>query len=213
LKTPGIQLNHSHQLPKNMEIILASFNRHKAREIGAIMAPVGVRSLGEFGIEIDFDAVEDGSTFEENAFKKVRAAAARVSGIIAADDSGLEVEALGGRPGILSARYGGAEIPDAERCRLLIEELKDVPDAARGARFTCVVAVRYPGGREETFTGELRGMITRKLRGAGGFGYDPVMFVPELGRTVAELAPDEKNSISHRAKAFAALRGSMLGGG
>lgn len=193
-----------------MEIILASFNKHKALEIGAIAAPVAVRSLGEFGVEIDFDAVEDGATYEENAFKKVRAAAARVSGLIAADDSGLEVAALGGRPGILSARYGGAEIPDADRCRLLLEEMKDVPDGDRAARFVCVVAVRHPDGSEQIFTGELRGIITRELRGQGGFGYDPVVYIPELGRTVAELTPDEKNRISHRAKAFAALRDSLL---
>jgi XTP/dITP diphosphohydrolase len=193
-----------------MEIILASFNRHKAREVGEIMAPVGVKSLVEFGIEIDFDAVEDGATYEENAFKKVQAAAVYTKGIIAADDSGLEVAALGGRPGLLSARYGGAEIPDSDRCKLLLEEMKHVPDEQRGARFVCKVAVIFPDGREALYTGECRGVIIRELRGAGGFGYDPVLFLPERGVTVAELTPEEKNKISHRAIAFRALRDDLL---
>jgi len=193
-----------------MEIILASFNEHKAREVGRIMAPVAVKALGEFGVVMDFDAVEDGATYEENAFKKVRAAAAHVNGIIAADDSGLEVDALGGRPGLLSARYGGAEISDADRCRVLLDEMKDVPDDKRGARFVCIVAVLFPDGREAVFTGECRGVIIRELRGSSGFGYDPVMLLPERGVTVAEISPDEKNRISHRAIAFRALRDALL---
>ncbi len=193
-----------------MEIILASFNENKAREIGGIMSPIAVRTLGEFGVGIDFDAVEDGTTYEENAFKKVRAAAAHVNGIIAADDSGLEVYALGGRPGLLSARYGGAETSDADRCRILLEEMKDIPDDNRGARFVCVVAVLFPDGRESVFTGECRGVITREVRGAGGFGYDPVMLLPERGLTVAEIASAEKNRISHRAIAFRAFRDSLM---
>ena len=195
-----------------MEIILASYNAHKAREIGEIMSPVRVKSLAEFGVELDFDAIEDGATYEENAIKKARAASARVKGIVAADDSGLEVESLGGRPGLLSARYGGAEIPDADRCRLLLDEMKDMPDGRRGARFVCVVAALFPDGREAIFTGECRGVIIREMRGGRGFGYDPVMFLPGRGLTVAELSPEEKNRISHRAIAFKALRDSLLYG-
>ncbi|MFA6447923.1 MAG: RdgB/HAM1 family non-canonical purine NTP pyrophosphatase [bacterium] len=193
-----------------MEIILASFNAHKAREVGEIMAPVAVKSLKEFGVAIDFDAVEDGETYEENAFKKARAAAAHVAGIIAADDSGLEVDALDGRPGLLSARYGGAEISDFERCRLLLEEMKDVPDGRRGARFVCKVAVLFSDGRETLYEGECRGIITRELRGSGGFGYDPVLFLPDRGLTVADLSAEEKNEISHRAIAFRALRSDLM---
>ena len=189
-----------------MEIILASYNEHKAREIGEIMAPIAVRSLGGLGVSMDFDSVEDGGTYAENALKKARAAALRVKGIIVSDDSGLEVEALCGRPGLYSARYGGADITDSERCRLLLEQMKDVPDGRRAARFVCVVAALFPDGREELFEGECAGLIAREPRGADGFGYDPVMYLPERGLTIAELTPAEKNRISHRSAAFNKLK-------
>ncbi len=195
-----------------MEIILASYNAHKAREIGAIMSPIVVKSLGELGVEMDFDAVEDGETYSENALKKVHAAAAHVKGIIVSDDSGLEVAALDGRPGLLSARYGGADITDQERCGLLLDEMKTVPDGKRAARFVCIVAALFPDGREELFEGELAGVITREIRGGSGFGYDPVIFLPERGVTVAELAPGEKNKISHRSTAFGKLKQYLLNG-
>jgi len=195
-----------------LEFILASFNENKAREISRIAAPVRARSLSSLGVEIDFDAVEDGLTYEENAFKKASAAAEHVTGVIAADDSGLEVEALGGAPGLMSARYGGPGLSDEQRCLRLLEEMRDVPDHARAARFVCVVAVIFPDGSRRVFTGEQRGVITRELRGSLGFGYDPVLFLPELGLTVAELEPEIKNRISHRAIAFSKFKEFLLSG-
>jgi XTP/dITP diphosphohydrolase len=193
------------------EIILASFNKNKAFEIGKIMLPVRVRCLADFGVDIDFDAVEDGETYKENALKKMLAAAARVDGIIAADDSGLEVEALGGRPGLLSARYGGADISDMRRCMLLLDEMKNIPEGQRRAKFICIVAARFPDGSHRFFDGELPGTITFEPRGASGFGYDPVVFLPDRGLTVAQLEYEEKNRISHRAQAFLKLRKELIG--
>ena len=192
------------------EIILASFNKNKAREIDKIMDPVRVKCLADLGVDIDFDAVEDADTYRENAIKKVRAACAYVSGIVCADDSGLEVAALDGRPGVHSARYGGPGLDDAMRYTKLLEDLAGVPASRRSARFVCVVAVQHPDGREEFFEGEMRGVIAEAPRGASGFGYDLVMFLPELGRTVAEISAEEKNRISHRAAAFRAFRQSLL---
>ena len=194
-----------------MEIILASFNKNKAREIESIMAPVRVKCLADFGVEIDFDAVEDADTYRENAVKKVRAAAAHVSGILCADDSGLEVDALHGGPGVFSARYGGPGLDDALRYTKLLEDMRGVPEQNRGARFVCVVAARFADGREMFFEGELRGVIAKAPRGASGFGYDPVMFLPDRGKTVAEISADEKNQISHRPLAFCKFRDHLLG--
>lgn len=194
------------------EIILASFNTNKAREIESIMSPVKVRCCADLGVDVDFDAVEDGDTYHENAKKKVEAVAALAGGVIVADDSGLEVDALGGRPGVLSARYGGAEISDPERYALLLDELRDVPGERRGARFVCVVAARFPGGEMQYFEGELRGVIASEPHGSNGFGYDPVVFLPGRGLTVAQIPASEKNQISHRAEAFRKLRAVLLGG-
>lgn len=193
-----------------MEIILASFNKNKAREIEQILSPVAVKCLADLGVNMDFDAIEDADTYRENALIKVRAAAAHASGIICADDSGLEVDALDGRPGVLSARYGGPGLDDAMRYTKLLEELRGVPEARRGARFVCVVAARFPDGRETCFEGELRGVIATAPRGSSGFGYDPVMYLPGLGKTVAEIPLHEKNRISHRAAAFLKLRDHLL---
>jgi len=193
-----------------MEIILASFNRNKAREIEKIVAPVAVRSLADFGVELDFDALETADTYEGNALIKVRAAAEHVKGIIVADDSGLEVDALGGRPGVHSARYGGAEIPDRDRCKVLLDEMKDIPSGRRAARFVCCVALRLEDGSEKFFRGALEGSIHTEVIGESGFGYDPVFLLPDSGLTVAQISSAEKNSISHRAKAFQALRDYLL---
>lgn len=193
-----------------MEIILATFNENKAREIAAIMAPVRVKSLAEFGVEIDFDAVEDADTYEENAFKKARAAAEHVEGIIVADDSGLEVDALGGGPGVHSARYAGEGASGEALYTKLLGELEGTPREKRGARFVCMVAVRYPDGAEESIEGECRGEIADAPRGGGGFGYDPVFLLPGRGRTMAEITASEKNELSHRAAAFRALKKMLL---
>ena len=188
-----------------MEIILASFNRGKAREIEKIVSPIAARSLADFGLSIDFDSIENAGTYEGNALIKARAAAEHVSGIIVADDSGLEVDAIGGRPGVLSARYGGADISDAKRYEFLLDEMLGVPEEKRTARFVCCVAARFEDGSERIFTGKLEGRIHTEPLGSDGFGYDPVFLLPG-GLTVAQLTPEEKNRISHRAAAFSALK-------
>lgn len=193
-----------------MEIILASFNRDKAKEIEKIVAPIKVKCLADMGVSIDFDEIETGSTFEENALIKARAAAEIADGISVADDSGLEVEALGGRPGILSARYGGAAAGYAQKCELMLDEMKNVPREKRSARFVCVVAARFPEGNEKIFEGECRGAIHTEPLGASGFGFDPVFFLPQLGKTMAQISLDEKNLISHRAAAFRKLKEFLL---
>jgi XTP/dITP diphosphohydrolase len=182
-------------------LLIATANAHKLREYAALLADVPARllSLADTGIEALPE--ETGATFEENALLKARYCA-RASGLPSlADDSGLEVDALGGEPGVHSNRWAGPGRSDADRVRLLLERVRDVPEDDRGARFVCIVAVVLPDGAERTFRGVLEGRLETRPRGAGGFGYDPILYLPELGRTVAELPADEKNRISHRARA------------
>ncbi|MFH1538541.1 MAG: RdgB/HAM1 family non-canonical purine NTP pyrophosphatase [bacterium] len=194
-----------------MEFVLATENRHKAREIGEIVAPVKVLCLLDLDVEVSLAGVEDGDTYEENAIKKARKVAETVKGkIIVGDDSGIEVAALGGRPGILSARYGGDGLDDAKRYELLLKELEGVEGEGRAALFVCVAAAVYPDGTERYFRGECAGVITGGPRGEGGFGYDPVFFVPESGKTMAEMTPEEKHRVSHRGNAFRKLRDALL---
>ena len=189
-----------------MEIILASFNRDKAREIEKIVSPISVQCLADIGVEIDFDEIETGETYEENALIKARAAAAHVNGVIVADDSGLDIDTLGGRPGIHSARYGGAGSGYARQCDLLLEEMKEIPAGQRGAKFVCVVAAILPDGTEHIFRGECAGEIHTEAAGNSGFGFDPVFYLPTRNLTMAQISPDEKNAISHRAEAFRKLK-------
>lgn len=193
-----------------MQIILASNNANKAEEIRRITAPVEVVTLAELGLNVPFDAVEDGATYEENALKKVRVVGDRANGIVVADDSGLEVDALGGRPGIHSARYGGPGLNDRLRCEYLLHEMEMDQCATRAARFICVVAARFPDGTEKIFRGVLEGEITRDIRGESGFGYDPVFLLLEEYLTLAQIGPKEKNRISHRAIAFGLLKDFLL---
>ncbi len=149
--------------------------------------------------------VEDGNTFLENALKKARTIAALTGETCLADDSGLEVAALGGAPGIYSSRYAGEGAKDDENNRKLLADLKGVPPAERGAAFRCVLVLCRPDGRHHSFEGRWAGRIAEAPAGKGGFGYDPVFFLPGQGVTVAELPPGIKNRISHRAEAFAKL--------
>ena len=186
-----------------MKLILASNNAHKLREIRAILGGdfEEIVSLREAGI--DHETVEDGQTFLENAEKKAREIA-ELSGCCAlADDSGLCVDALGGAPGIYSARFCGVHGDDAANNRLLLEKLEGVED--RGAHFTCAVALVRPDGSSVCAEGYFYGQIAREETGSNGFGYDPLFFVPEYGCTSAELPPETKNAISHRANALKAL--------
>ncbi len=189
-----------------MKILLASRNPGKAREVRAALEglPVCVITLDEAGL--DLVGEEAGSTYAENALVKAEAAC-RAGGLPAlADDSGIEVDALPGELGVRSARFGGAGLDDGGRNRLLLERMEAVAEEARGARFVCVLAFFRPDGWFAFFEGELRGLLLRAPQGEGGFGYDPLLYLPPLGRSVAELDVEAKNAISHRGKALAAFR-------
>ena len=186
-----------------MKLIIASNNAHKLQEIRAILGDHfgEILSMREAGIE--HETVEDGTTFMENALKKARELAA-ISGCCAiADDSGLCVDALDGAPGIYSARFSGVHGDDAANNRLLLQKLEGVED--RGAHYTCAIALCWPDGRMLTAEDYLFGEIARDERGTGGFGYDPLFLLPELGLRTAELPPGGKNEISHRGKALRKL--------
>jgi XTP/dITP diphosphohydrolase len=188
------------------ELVLATRNRHKAQELASLLSDLGIfiRTIDAFP-QVP-DVIEDGKTCEANAIKKARAVS-RATGLLAvADDTGLEVDALGGRPGVYAARYAGEHVTYEDNWRKLLRELSGVPHDRRTARFITVAAIASPSGEVQVAEGQLQGVITEEPAGAQGFGYDPVFFVPELGKTLAELSPDEKNRISHRAKAFAQVR-------
>lgn len=187
-------------------LLVATNNEGKLREYRDLLAglPVELVSLREAGIDLEVE--ETGQTFAENAVIKA-SCYARASGLCTlADDSGLEVDALRGEPGVMSARYAGPQATDADRVKLLLDRMKTVPDDQRSARFRCVIAVASPSGQVEISEGTIEGVITWEPRGQYGFGYDPVFYIPEMTRTMAELPPAVKNRISHRARAAAGAR-------
>ncbi len=194
------------------EIVIATRNGHKLAEIRAILAEAGFLILGLDEFDGAPDVEEDGATFEANAAKKAEAAARATGRVAVADDSGLVVEALGGAPGVMSARYAGAGGDGGANNALLLRELDGVPDGRRTARFVCVVAAARTGRRTRLFRGDCGGRIIRELRGEAGFGYDPLFFSDELGMTFAEAAPGEKNRASHRGRALALLREALASG-
>lgn len=184
------------------ELVLATRNRHKGEELAALLGDLGItiRTLDEFpGAP---DVVEDGDTCEANAVKKARAIAEFTRLPAVADDTGLEVDALGGRPGVYAARYAGENATYEDNCGKLLRELTGVPRERRTARFLTVAAIALPSDGIRVAQGTLDGMISEQPSGTLGFGYDPIFFVPELGKTLAQLSTDQKNRISHRAKAF-----------
>lgn len=188
-------------------MLVATRNAGKVAEIAAITAPLGYRVLSAADVPGLPEVDETGMTFSENARLKALSAAAHAGVLTLADDSGLEVDALGGRPGVYSARFAGEGATDEANNARLLDELRGVPPERRGARYVCVIALAAPDGAGGAqvlgeFRGELEGRIADGPRGAGGFGYDPLMELPELGRTVAELSMAEKNEISHRARAL-----------
>lgn len=188
------------------EILLATRNPDKGRELGALLGRLGIRirTLADFPSAPEVE--EDGTTCEENAIKKAREIARATGMPSVADDTGLEVDALGGRPGVYAARYAGEEASYEDNCRKLLLELAGVPLPKRTARFLTVAAIAFPSGDVHVTHGKLEGVITEQSVGDRGFGYDPVFLVPELNRTLAQLTADEKNRISHRAKAFVQMR-------
>lgn len=179
-------------------LLLATKNLGKIAEFRQLLDGCGweIVTPAELGLNLEID--ESGQTYRENATIKA-VGYAQASGLVAlADDSGLEVDALGGRPGIMSARYAGTDRTDQERVQALLQELADVPDEERSARFRAVIAVADSKGRVEQVDGTMEGRIAHEPRGENGFGYDPIFLLPERGLTTAELPPDEKHAISHR---------------
>ena len=195
-------------------LLVATHNPGKLQELRALLAgaPYDLVSLPDLGVTGDVE--ETGSTLEENAALKARAYASMTGVATLADDSGLEVDALGGEPGVRSARYAGDDATDAQRTAFLLRRLEDIPEGRWTARFRCVLAIAWPHDAPEYdmeyHVGECRGRIVREPRGSGGFGYDPVFLLPSLGKTMAELSAGEKNEVSHRGaaarKAAAALK-------
>jgi len=182
-----------------MKIVLASNNKHKLEEYKKILSPLGFEVISQSEAGVDIEVEETGTTFEENALLKAKAVHEACALPVFADDSGLEVDFLGGRPGIYSARYAGKDATDRERCEKILEELKGVEPSKRTARFVCVIQYIDKNGNAKTARGKCNGIIGETMSGKGGFGYDPI-FVFE-GKSFAEMGPEEKNRVSHRARA------------
>ena len=182
-----------------MKIIAATKNKNKLREFGEILKGFEIISQEDAGVDIDVE--ETGTTFEENSMLKAKAIFEATGTAAIADDSGLCVDALDGQPGVYSARYGGEGYDDAGRVQLLLKNMKDVPDENRAARFVCAITL-VDGNGVITARGECEGKINYEPKGENGFGYDPVFFVEQFGKTMAQITPEQKNEISHRGKAL-----------
>ena len=191
------------------KIIFATGNANKMVEVRMILADCGyeIVSMKEAGIDIDI--VEDGKTFEENAIIKATAISKTKEAegcVVLADDSGLEVDYMDGAPGIYSARWQGEDTPYSIKNQMIIDALADAKEEERTARFVCAIAAAFPDGPVTTRRGVIEGMIAHQPAGENGFGYDPIFFLPEYGKTTAELAPEDKNKISHRGRALEKIR-------
>ncbi len=202
-----------------MRIVFATGNKDKMKEIRRILGDLDAEILSMKEAGVFEDVVEDGTTFSENAAIKASAIyklleekdpEAAKETVVLADDSGLEVDFLGGEPGIYSARYLGKDTPYTEKNRIIIERLKDAEGEERSARFVCAIAACLPGGKMLGTLGKMEGRIGYEIAGENGFGYDPIFFLPEYGKTSAEISPEEKNAISHRGKALRAME-KLLG--
>jgi XTP/dITP diphosphohydrolase len=183
-------------------VVLATRNQDKVKEIQALLSEASLIFLSLADFPDLPEVVEDGATCQENAVKKARETAARTGHWALADDTGLEVDALDGRPGVYAARYAGEGATYADNCEKLLEELKHIPLEQRGARFLTVMALSDPEGHTQTVEGELLGQIAEQFYGSHGFGYDPVFYVPTAHKTLAEMTLEEKNALSHRGKAL-----------
>ena len=186
-----------------MKVVLASKNRHKLEEISKITEKFDMELVLQSELGVDIDVEETGTTFEENSFLKAEAVM-KATGLPAlADDSGIAVDALNGEPGVYSARYGFDDtLNDWGRLELLLKNTEQVPDGQRQAQFVCVITMVTPEGLTIQARGEIHGELTREPKGENGFGYDPIFYYPPLGKTTAELSPEEKNQVSHRANAL-----------
>lgn len=193
-----------------MPLLIATGNAGKLAEFRRLLPDIEIISPSEIGLS-SFDVEESGTTFRENALLKAQAFADASGCIAVADDSGLEVDALGGAPGVHSARFGGPDLDDAGRCRLLLQQLESVSPSRRSARFRCHLMACPPDGDPLVEgQGSCEGLITTTPAGTGGFGYDPVFWVNELDRTMAQISSTQKNQISHRGQAIEALRQPLL---
>lgn len=194
------------KIEKPKEIVIATRNPGKMKEIAALLKSTQVKFLSLLDFPQISEIIEDGTTFAENAQKKAMVIS-RLTGLLSlADDSGLCVKALQGRPGIFSSRFMGEKATDKERCELLLYQLQGVPLSQRKATFVCAIAMASPQGKIEVVEGKCQGLISLSPRGTHGFGFDPIFFLPKLGKTMAELTPEEKNKISHRAQALRKLK-------
>ena len=185
-------------------IILASNNKDKVKEVKEILKGYDIISMKEAGIDVDIE--ENGTTFEENALIKARAIMKLTGQITMADDSGLEIDYLNKAPGVYSARFMGHDTSYDIKNKALIQKLEGVKGSDRSGRFVCAIAVCFPDGREIVKRGTMEGLIAEEIKGDNGFGYDPIVYLPEYGNTSRELPPEEKNKISHRGKALALIK-------
>lgn len=187
------------------EVIIATKNRGKAKDFEALLSPYGIRVLTLYDVAPELEIEETGTTFRENAALKAETVAEKLGKMVIADDSGLAVDALDGKPGVYSARYSGEGATDERNIEKLLAELSGVEDEERTARFVCVLAVAAPGAETRFFEGTCEGRILRAPAGENGFGYDPVFYVPREERTMAQLTPEEKAAVSHRGEAIRSL--------
>lgn len=187
-----------------MKVVLASHNQKKMVEMKAILSQMGVEVLSQAEVGVDLEPEETGTTFEENARIKAQAVMQATGLPAIADDSGLMVDALGGDPGVYSARYGGPGLDDTGRWQLLLKNM--ARESNRACKFVSVICCAFPDGGEVMARGECPGILAQGPRGDGGFGYDPIFYLPQLGKTMAQLTPAEKNQISHRARALAGFQ-------
>ncbi len=182
-------------------LLLATTNRHKVEEFQAIFSDLPFQLLSLRDVHLNMEVEETGKTFQENSVLKALAYA-RASGMLTlADDSGLEIDALGGEPGVYSARFAGEQTPYEERFQIILARLQGLPAERRTARFRCIITIADPMGYYRSVEGKIEGVIADHPAGMHGFGYDPIFLVPQLGKTAAELAPEQKNEISHRGRA------------
>ncbi|KGR78729.1 XTP/dITP diphosphatase [Ureibacillus manganicus] len=186
------------------QVVIATKNKGKAKDFEALFAPLGYEVVTMFDVAPDMEIEETGTTFEENAVLKAETLSRELGKLVIADDSGLAIDALGGEPGVYSARYAGDHDDEANIVKVL-DKLQGVPEAERTARFCCALAIAGPNLETYTVFGTCEGVILNEKRGTNGFGYDPIFYVPALGRAMAELTPEEKGAISHRGNAIRKL--------
>ncbi|MCI8629344.1 MAG: XTP/dITP diphosphatase [Firmicutes bacterium] len=186
------------------QIIFATKNKGKIKEVKSILHEFEIISMEEACVAVE--VIEDGKTFTENAIKKATEISKITGKITMADDSGLEIDFLDKKPGVYSARYLGENTPYIEKNNHILHLMENVPEQKRSARFVCAIATAFPNGKIVTTQSTIEGLIAHEIKGENGFGYDPIFFVPEKGKTTAELSPEEKNAISHRGKALKKMK-------